>query len=143
MESSLQAKSSSYPCTNGLEILDDGSWTNIGGNGGVALNASATSLTGLGTEQMINSGQLYRLSKTPFSLTNDSSTFSVYGTGSSNVMVRVVGKTSSNEIVLLGAKKVTGSGNIQIRVCNKSALTSYSSIRFEIYGISSNDTGWS
>lgn len=140
------AKSSSYPCTAGLEILDGGNYTNIGGNGGIALNASASSLSGAGQSvKSLSSGNLYRRSATVSSLSNGT-TFTVTNGGAGNVWVRVVGKSATNEVLLLSAKKLAPSyGSIQIRVCNKSSFTSsgYTDIRFEIYALGNTWVGWS
>lgn len=113
---------------------------------GVSLTASATALTGPGTSQFFNSGTLYRLSKNYSSISNGN-TFGVTLTaGSGDVMVRVIGYTSAgSSILILSAKKVYANGNIYIRVCDKSVLSGYSQIRFEVYGMgTSNGHGaWS
>lgn len=133
----------SAQCVNGLQIIDNpGSYSNIGGNGGVSLTAPATNLSGFGSSMTTSTGTLYRLSKN--SVSNEQ-TFSVTSDGFGDTMVRVVGIAShnGNAVLLLTAKKVSTNGNISIQVCDKDALASYSQIRFEIYGIGSAEIAWS
>lgn len=139
----LMSTSASAQCTNGLQIISSpAGYSNIGGNGGVSLTASATTLSGPGSYLTTSQGTLYRLSKSSVS---NGKTFAVTSDGSGDTMVRVVGiaSHSGNAVLLLTAKKVSTHGDISIQVCDKDVLSSYSQIRFEIYGIGSAFVGWS
>lgn len=137
VEKSVVTTSSSsctYSCTAGFEVIE-GNCSNIGGGGSVALDASTQNFGSLLTVSNFSQGVLYSLKKNRTQLTNNK-TFTVQNAGG-RVMVRVVGKTTSNNyLTLVTAKELPSStGQITIRVCNVNALSHVKDIYFQLYAL--------
>ena len=145
-ESSDIVSKTSYPCTNGFEMLD-GEYYNIGGSGPIALGARASSFSGVvpgyNSVQSLTSGKLYRKSVSVGDIGLHYG-FKVINTGSNDVMVRVVGKTSTNQLLLVSAKRLYASndGYVDIRSCDLSHISNYTHIYFEIYAYGNTTVYW-